>query len=117
MSDLIVNNPSAVGISLHNGNIIAVGVNNKTRAICFTCLAPPSIFFSGPVHSASTKAVTSGTEVQEQVVSIVEIQEAVTSNVKVQDVNDNGLHFLPECNNACFVGKENIGCTHLCRNV
>ncbi len=87
MSDLILNNPSAVGISLHNGNIIAVGDNNETRAICFVCLAPLSVFFSGPVHSASTEAVASGTEVQEQVTSIVEFQEAVTSDFEVQDVN------------------------------
>ena len=82
----------------------------------FTCLAPLSVFFSGTIPSASTKAVARSTEVQEQVASIVKIQEAVTSDVKVQAVNDNGLNFLPECNNSCFVGKENIGCTHLCRN-
>jgi hypothetical protein len=91
MSDLIVNNPSAVGISLHhNSNIIAVGDDNKTRAICFMCLAPFSVFFSRPVHSASTEAVASRTEVQETVASVVEVQETVTSVVKVQDVNDNG---------------------------
>ena len=117
MSDLIVNNPSAVSISLHNGNIIAMGDDNKTPAICFTCLFPLSIFFSEPVHPASTKAVASGTEVQEQVASIVKVQEAVSSVVEVQDVNDNGLNFLPECNDACFVRKKNIGCTHLRRNV
>ncbi len=116
MSDLIVNNPSAVGISLHNGNIIAVG-DNKTRGICFTCLAPLFIFFSGPIHHARTKVVASGFEVQEPVASVVKVQEAVTSVVEVQDVNDNGLNFLPECNNACFVGKKNIGCTHLRRYV
>jgi hypothetical protein len=113
---LIVNNPSAVGISLHNGNIIAVGDDNETRAICFTCLTLLSVFFTGTVNTASTKGVSSGTEVQEQVVSIVKIQEAVTSDVEVQDVNDHGLNFLPECNNSCFVGKENIGCTHLRRS-
>ena len=117
MSDLIVNNPSAVGISLHNSNIIAVGDDNKTRAICFTCLAPLSVVFSEPVHPSSIEAVDSGTEVQEPIASVVKDQEAVTSVVKVQDVNDNGQNFLPECNNACFVGKNNIGCTHLCRNV
>jgi hypothetical protein len=89
MSDLIVNNPSAVSISLHNGNIIAVGDDNETRAICFRCLGPLSVFFSGTVATASTESVASDTEVQEQVSSIVEIQQAVTSNVVVQDVNDN----------------------------
>ena len=110
MSDLIDNNPSADGISLHNGNIIAVGVNNETWAICFTCLAPLSVFSSGTVHSASTKSVASSTKVQEQVADVVKIQEAVTSDVEVQDVNDNGLNFLPECNESCFVGKKNILC-------
>jgi hypothetical protein len=94
-----------------------VGDDNKTRAICFTFLAPLSVFFPGPVHSASTKAVASGTEIQEQVASVVKVEEAVTSSVEVQDVNDDGLNFLPECNNACFVGEKNIGCTHLRRNV
>jgi hypothetical protein len=32
-------------------------------------------------------------------------------------VNDNGLNFLPECKDACFVGKKNIGCGHICKNV
>jgi hypothetical protein len=141
-SDLIVNNPSAIGISLHNSNIIAVSADNKTRAICFTCLAPLSIFFSGSkhgesdcklaeeqfctkimetesplVHPASTKAIASVFEVQEAVASIFEVQEAVASVFEVQDINDNELNLWPECKDACFVGKKKNGCTHLCRNV
>jgi hypothetical protein len=137
MSDLIINNPSAVSISLHNGNIIAVGDNDKTRAICFTCLAPLFVFFSGSkhgepdcklaeehfctkiletespsVHSTSTKAVASIFEVQEAVANVVEVEEAVASFFEVQDVNDNRLNFWPECKDACSVVKRNIGCTH-----
>ena len=44
MSDLIVNNPSAVSISLHNGNIIAVDDNNETRAICLCAFGSPLCF-------------------------------------------------------------------------
>ena len=27
-------------------------------------------------------------------------------------VNDNGINFLPECKDACFIGKKNVGCSH-----
>ncbi len=46
MSDLIFKNPSVVGMSLNNGNIIQEADDNETCAICFTCLGPLPIFFS-----------------------------------------------------------------------
>ena len=49
MSDLIFNNPSVDGMSFNNGNIIEECNDNKTQAICFTCLGPLSIFFTGSV--------------------------------------------------------------------
>jgi hypothetical protein len=43
--------------------------------------------------------------------------EAVASVAEVQDVNDNGLNLLPECKDACFIGRKNIGCSHCHTNV
>ena len=42
---------------------------------------------------------------------------AVASVAKDQDVNNNGLSFLPECKDACFIGNKNIGCSHRRTNV
>ena len=52
VSEMIVKNPSVVGMSLNNGYIIEEGDDNETRAICFACLGlgPLSIFFTGSKH-------------------------------------------------------------------
>ena len=50
VSDLIFRIPSVVSMSLNNGNIIEEGDDNETRAICFVCLDPLSIFFTGSKH-------------------------------------------------------------------
>ncbi len=122
ISDLIFKNPPVVGMSLNNGNIIEEGDNNKTRAICFTCLGPLSIFFTGSKHGEPDCKLVEGqfrskNTVTEALPVQPAITQAVTSVAEDHDVNENVLNFLPECKDACFVGKTNIGCGHICKNV
>jgi hypothetical protein len=42
--NLLSNHPSFIGMSLNNERIIEQDDNNKTRALCFTCIAPLSGF-------------------------------------------------------------------------
>jgi hypothetical protein len=44
LSEMIISNPSVVGIKLTNGHFIDKDNDSKTRTICSTCMGPLSIF-------------------------------------------------------------------------
>ena len=51
--NLLSNHPSFIGTLLNNGRIIEQDDNNKTRALCFTCIVPLSGF---PIAARTLKA-------------------------------------------------------------
>ena len=113
---MIVKNPSVDGMSLNNGYIIEEGDDNETRAICFACLGLGPLSICQIPNWQKCNSFLKTKWLKHYPSSLLS-PKAVTSVAEDQDVNDNRLNFMPECKDAYFVGKKNIGCDHICKNV